>query len=252
LALQATPISPIWSDVRALKTGTREQPKLELLEPVEASAATSPFAAARARRQLTVEEAAKRSGLTRDQVVWLESGRVYAFRTPEDALAAAMLLCAALDVDTHTARELVGLPTLPRPIQRNPRGRLAVIALVVVVALAAAASGYLLRGGSVPGVAGSALPPPATIAVSVWNGAGDRNFTAQIANQVRGLGYAVPTVVPADRFTYTETAVYFGAREHAIAARLAKQLCVPLKQLPTGSSPDSLVVIAGPARLSNC
>jgi transcriptional regulator with XRE-family HTH domain len=240
--------------VRPAKIGTRlPQPALELLEPLETSTAASPFAAARARRQLTVEEVARRSGLTRDQVVWLESGRVYAFRTPADALAATMLLGAALEVDMHTARELVGLPTLPRSIQRNPRGRLAVVALVLATALAAAASGYLLRGGTVPGVSGgSALPPPATIAVPVLNGGGDVNSARRIANAVKELGYAVPRVTAADRFSYPETAVYYGPQAQRIGARLAHQLCVPLKALPRGSTADALVVIAGPSRLSNC
>src|SRR3954468_2078361 len=240
--------------MRPAKTGTRapRQPVLELLEPLEAAPGGSPFAGARARRQLTVEEAARRSGLTRDQVVWLESGRVYAFRTPEDALAAALLLAAALEVDTHTARELVGLPTLPRSIAPNPRGRLFVVALIAVVALAAAASGYVLRGGSVPGRASTALPPPATIAVSVLNGGGDVKYARRLANSVENFGYAVPRVSPADRFTYSETAVYYGSREKRVGARLASQLCVPLKALGSGSTPGALVVIAGPPRLANC
>jgi transcriptional regulator with XRE-family HTH domain len=240
--------------VRPAKTGSREhQPALELLDPVESAPGGSPLAAARARRQLTVEEAARRSGLTRDQVTWLESGRVYAFRTPEDALAATMLLCAALDVDTHTARELVGLPTLHRVLERNPRGRLGVIvALILVTAVVAAASGYFWRTGGLPGTSGTALPPPGAIAVAVWNGGGDINAARLVARRVQGLGYAVPSVRPADNFDYQDTAVYYGSHAGRIAHRLAKQLCVPEKALPPGSSPESVVVIAGPSRISNC
>jgi transcriptional regulator with XRE-family HTH domain len=245
---------PIWTEMRPAKIGTPapHQPVLELLEPLEAAASTSPFAGARARRQLTVEETARRAGLTRDQVVWLESGRVYAFRTPEDALAAALLLAAALEVDMHTARELVGLPTLPRSLAPNPRGRLFVVALIAIVALAAAASGYVLRGGSVPGRTSNALPPPATIAVPVLNGGGDVNYARRIATTVKDFGYAVPRVTPAPKFNYPETAVYYGPHEKRVGARLASQLCVPLKPLGRGSNPDALVVIAGPPRLSNC
>jgi hypothetical protein len=36
----------------------------------------SPLASARLHRRLTIEEVAKRSGLTPDQVEWLEEGRV--------------------------------------------------------------------------------------------------------------------------------------------------------------------------------
>lgn len=240
--------------MRPAKTGSLEHPRLELLEPVEATAGGSPLAGARARRQLTVEEAARRSGLTRDQVVWLESGRVYAFRTPEDALAATMLLCAALDVDMHTARELVGLPTMHRSLERNPRGRLTVIvALIVVTALVAGASGYLWRsGGNLPGATSSTLPPRATIAVPVFNGGSDYNYARRVANRVKALGYAVPSVTPAGNFNYAETAVYYSAGERRIAGRLAGELCVPLEQLPAGSRAHQVVVIAGPARLSNC
>src|SRR4051794_6968426 len=225
--------------MRPAKIGTPapRQPVLELLEPLEAAASTSPFAGARARRQLTVEETARRAGLTRDQVVWLESGRVYAFRTPEDALAAAMLLCAALEIDSHTARELVGLPTLHRVIDRNPRGRLGVIvALIVVTALVAGTSGYLWRsGGALPGtVASNALPPRQTIAVPVFNGGSDYNYARRVAGRVKALGYAVPSVTRAGSFTYKETAVYYSAGGHKIAQRLARELCVPLKVLPGG------------------
>src|SRR3954469_8904736 len=215
--------------MRPAKAGTWQQPALELLEPLEASPTGSPLAGARARKQLTVEEVARRSGLTHDQVVWLESGRVYAFRTPEDALAATMLLCAALEIDTHTARDLAGLPTFPRSIERNPRGRLSVIvALIVVTALVAGASGYLWRsGGSLPGATSTALPPRATIAVAVFNGGSDYNYARGVAGRVKALGYAVPSVTRAGNFNYPETAVYFSAGAHKIAARLSGELCVP-------------------------
>jgi transcriptional regulator with XRE-family HTH domain len=240
--------------VRPARTGSREHPSLELLEPVEGSVSGSPLAAARARRQLTVEEAARRSGLTRDQVTWLETGRVYAFRTPEDALAATMLLCAALDLDTHTARELVGLPTLHRVLERNPRGRLGVIvSLVVVTAIVAAASGYFWRTGALPGTTrGNGLPPRATVAVAVLNGGGDVNYARRVAGRLQTLGYAVPRVAPADAFNHRATDVEYGPGAERVARRLANDLCVPLKALPAGSRANTVVVITGPARLSNC
>jgi transcriptional regulator with XRE-family HTH domain len=243
------------SELRPAKTGSPKQPpRLELLAPVETAAAGgSPLAAARARRQLTVEEAARRSGLTPDQVTWLETGRVYAFRTPEDALTATVLLCAALDIDMHTAREVSGLPTLPRPIQNNPRGRLTLMVVLIVTAITAAGSGYFLRGGG-PGGAGQAgaLPPPSAIAVPVLNGGGDVNYTRRIASTVQTLGYAVPRVERADNFKYGETAVYYGPGAEKIGRRLAAQLCVPLKKLGSGARAGQVLVIAGPPTLSNC
>ena len=52
----------------------------------------SALASARLHRQLTVEEAARRAGLTPDQVQWLEEGRVYRFPSADAALEATLLL----------------------------------------------------------------------------------------------------------------------------------------------------------------
>ena len=237
--------------MRPAQRGTIEHPRLELLAPMDGSPpGASPLAAARARRQLTVEEAARRSGLTPDQVTWLESGRVYAFRTPEDALTATVLLCAALEVDLHTAREVAGLPTLPKPIQRNPRGRLTLVLALAAVMLVALATGWLLRGGG-HGLGAGTLPPPSAVPVLVLNGAGDVNYARRLALQVQTLGYAVPRVAPAGNFRYTETAVYYGPQAKRLGQRLANQLCVPLKKL-SGAREGQVMVITGPATLSNC
>ena len=125
-----------------------------------------------------------------EQVRWLEEGRVYAFRSPEDALAAATLLASGLEIDNHEARELAGLPVLPRPIQRNPRGRLAVIGALAIVGVAAAIMlGYALRGPAGRVLArkspGAALPAPWKIKVVVQNGSGDINYTRRVASQDR-------------------------------------------------------------------
>ncbi|NUT55485.1 MAG: helix-turn-helix domain-containing protein, partial [Thermoleophilia bacterium] len=52
----------------------------------------SALAAARLRRSLTREEAARRAGLTADQVEWLEEGRVYRFPSTDHAIEATLLL----------------------------------------------------------------------------------------------------------------------------------------------------------------
>ena len=77
---------------------------MELVRPIpqpiaqqqEAVHDRSPLASARLHRRLTVEEAAKRAGLTADQVQWLEEGRVYRFPSADAAIQATLLLAAAL------------------------------------------------------------------------------------------------------------------------------------------------------------
>src|SRR5690349_4358166 len=88
------------------------------LEPRE----PSPLASARLRRKLTVDEVAKRAGITQEQVEWLEDGRVYRFPSADDALLAAVLYGTALGIDADEARTLARLPVAPKPA-RYPRSR---------------------------------------------------------------------------------------------------------------------------------
>ena len=98
---------------------------MELVEPLEPIGEESALARARLRRRLTVEETAKRSGLSVEQVRWLEEARVYRFARPDDALSATVLYATAVGIDNREARELAGLPVLPLPAERNPAARLA-------------------------------------------------------------------------------------------------------------------------------
>src|ERR671910_581043 len=129
---------------------------MELVRPIshnqEAVQDRSALASARLHRQLTIEGAAKRAGLTPDQVQWLEEGRVYRFPSPDAAIAATLILAAALEIDRREARELAGLPVPPRPLDVNPAAR-----LVGVAALSAALMG-LVAFVLVPAVGGK---PPA-------------------------------------------------------------------------------------------
>jgi urease beta subunit len=52
-------------------------------------------------------------------------------------------------------------------------------------------------------------------------------------------------VTKANRFDYSETAVYFEPGGEAYGRRLAEQLGVPARPLPGGNKPRRLVVIAG-------
>src|SRR5213592_2956068 len=103
----------------------------------------SPLASARLQRKLTVDEAARRAGLTPEQVEWLEEGRVYRFPHADDALVATVLYATALAIDQDEARSLARLPIEPRP-ERYPRSR--IIGVAAGVALLAALAVALLGG----------------------------------------------------------------------------------------------------------
>src|SRR5262245_40733494 len=93
---------------------------VELVSPIER---TSPLAAARLHRQLTVDEAARRAGLTADEVEWLEDGRVYRFPSADAALVATLLYASSLGIDHREARILAGLPVTAGPGGTAARGR---------------------------------------------------------------------------------------------------------------------------------
>ena len=62
---------------------------MELARTLEPVPTHSPLATVRIRRKLTVEEAAKRAGITADEARWLEQARVYRFRSADAALGLA-------------------------------------------------------------------------------------------------------------------------------------------------------------------
>jgi LytR cell envelope-related transcriptional attenuator len=223
---------------------------MELVEPLEPNGEESALARARLHRQLTVEETAKRSGLSVEEVRWLEEGRVYRFARADDALSATILYASALGIDNREARALAGMPVPDAVVQRDPRPRLVAIgAVVVALAVFAVLLVVPRSGGKHPTVATSAiLPAPWRIPVTVLNGSGDINYTRQVASHVGGYGYTIKKVGRASSFGYPQTAVYFPPRCEDVALRLAKQLGVETKPLPGGSGPCHLFVIVGPAR----
>ena len=219
----------------------------------------SALAGVRVRRKLTVEEAAKRAGLSTDEAQWLEEGRVYRFPSTDDALAACVLYASALEIDRREARQLVGLPVPPRPLDVNPLARLiavaAVAAMISALVVAVTVTHFHL-GSATPAVVvakptkprAPALPPPWKIQVDVLNGSGDINYTRQVASKVGALGYRLGRVAKANRFDYPSTAVYFEPGGHGVAVRLARQLGAGISPLPGGSNPRRLVIIVGPHR----
>jgi hypothetical protein len=237
-------------DVQTMETepiasGLRVPPVAEPLR------ATSPLAAARLQRQLTVEEAARRAGIGADEATWLEDGRVYRFPSADGALLAALLYATALGIDHREARERAGLPVPPLPPHANRRARRALIfgiaaaGIAVVVAVFAGLGPHHSRAAAETAIP---LPAPWRISVRVLNGSGDINYTRQTASRIQALGYRIAFVGRADNFRYTQTAVYFPPGGEEIANRLAHQLGVTLRPLPGGTNARNLVVIVGPAR----
>ncbi len=224
---------------------------MELVQPLDPAGGTSPLAAARLHKGLTVEEAARRAGLSPDEIEWLEAGRVYRFPSTDAAIVATLLYATGLGLDHREARIVAGLPVPPRPVEVARKGRIVVL-IAVAATLGALVSAVVWPRGHAAAptaAAGSQLAPPWKIAVDVLNGGGDINFTRQVASRIGALGYHIERVARANRFDYPQTAVYFEPGGEAIGLRLARQLGVPLKPLPGGANPSRLVVIAGPPRL---
>jgi len=223
---------------------------MELVQPLEPTGEQSPLARARLHRQLTLEETARRAGLSVDQARWLEEGRVYRFPTTDDALVATLLYATALGIENREARELAGLTVPAQPVERNPLPRLLVVGAVLIALTVFATLLFIPRSGGKQSSAepGAILPPPWRIQVSVLNGSGDINYTRQVASRIGAFGYGIKKVTRADSFTYPQTAVYFPPSCEGVATRLAKQLGVTTKPLPGGAGPCQLYVIVGPAR----
>jgi transcriptional regulator with XRE-family HTH domain len=222
---------------------------LEAVAPAD----ESPLAHARLKRQLTIEEAAKRAGVAPEEVHWLEEGRLYRFPTPDRAVLVTLLYATALGVDHREALELAGLPTPPLPA--NPLRRIGAVAAIAALVLAATLAVVLARSSShtKPSTAASAavtLPAPWAINVVVLNGNGDYVWTRQVASRIQALSYKIVKVRKATSFNYPQTEVYYPPGADSIALRLAKQLGVPVQPLPGGKNARRLVVIVGPRKLT--
>ena len=227
---------------------------MELVTELRGKTERPPLAAARLRRQLTVERAAKIARLTPDEISWLEEGRLYRFESSEAAVTALLLYSTALGISRREARQLAGLPVLPRPTLADAKSKTAFgMGLAVVAATVAAAFLVpgLVRGSSPQGTDPSQAGLPATwkISVDVLNGSGDMNYTRRVADRIGSKAYRIERVSRADRFDYPETAVYFHTGGGRIAERLADELQVAAKPLPGRGNPKRLVVVVGPARL---
>src|SRR5438034_4939395 len=164
----------------------RMTPSMELVHPLDPSGEESPLARSRLHRQLTVEETARRAGISVEEVRWLEEGRVYRFPTPDAALVATLLYASALGIDNREARELAGLPVPPLPVERNPIARLVAVGATVVALAVCATLLIVPRSGGkhATPVNTAILPAPWRIPATVLNGSGHINYTRQVASHV--------------------------------------------------------------------
>ena len=232
------------------------------LPPVETDPAPTPgsaLAAARARRRLTVEEAAARADLDPDTVRALEEGRVYRFETPQDAIAAVIVYANGLGISKREARELVGLPVRPRLLERG-RLRRFLAALVFLGAVGAAVwFGVTSSGGAV-----DAAPPAATARPRRPRrqpprspSAGRSRSTSTTARTARERRLAARERDRRSRLPdrrghgrrpaeLPETRVYYPPGGEAVGASAWRdELGVEATALPGGDDPNRLVVIVG-------
>jgi transcriptional regulator with XRE-family HTH domain len=228
---------------------------MEQARTLEAVAAAdeSPLAHARLKRQLTVDEAARRANVAPEELQWLEEGRLYRFASPDRAVLVALLYATALGIDHREALELAGLPTPPLPA--NPMRRFIAFAAVLALVAAGVVAVVLARSGpaekpTAAATSAATLPAPWAIKVVVLNGSGDYVWTRQVASRVQALSYRVVKVGKASTFNYPQTQVYYPPGAEAIAIRLAKQLQVPIQPLPGGLDQRRLVVIVGPEKIA--
>jgi transcriptional regulator with XRE-family HTH domain len=213
----------------------------------------SPLGAARIRRRLTVDEVAARAELDPELVSALEEGRIYRFRSVQEAMSAALLYATALGIDEREARRLAGRPVGRRLVEAWSLRR-----WTAALAFAAACLALVWFGvrpelsppaeraaRAVAAVADENLPQPWEIEVHVFNGTRRANAATRVADEVAGLAYRIGTVANATRSDYPETRVYYPPGGEAIAERLARELGVGTAALPGGKDPRRLIVIVG-------
>ena len=227
---------------------------LELAHTLDAVPQHSPLADAREQRELSIKQVAYKSGLSEEEIEWLEEGRIYRFPSQNAALLAAVVYATAVGIDRYEARRLAGLPVSER-LRVNARARLVVVgavaallsALVVMVAVPGLHP-TRTQTRTVEAIPNANLPAPWKLKITVENGNGDITWTRQVASRIGGMGYTIVNVGRADRFTYPRTTVYNAPGENAVGLRLARQLQVD-SQVGPGLKTHQLLVVVGPKTL---
>ena len=212
--------------------------------------------AARARRRLSVDQAADRASMDPDAVRALEEGRLHRFPSLQDAVAAATVYAASLGISERETKRLAGLPVRPRLLQTWSIRRLGAAAafgasagllawFVLVPRLDNEGAPPLPTAAPAPIVPTPALPERWEIRVDVLNGSKAAGAATRLANKVAGLAYRVGEVSNAPRRDYRISRVYFPPGADAIAERLGGELGIGTAALPGGKNPLRLYVIIG-------
>ena len=222
---------------------------LELAHPLDAVPQPSPLAAARERRDLTVKQVAYRSGLSEEEIEWLEDGRLYRFPSQSAAALAVVLYSTGLGIDRYEARRLAGLP-VTGSFRVNARARLIVVGAVAallsaLVVMVLTPNLRVTQTRTVEAIPNANLLPPWKLKVTVENGNGDITWTRSVASRIGAMGYTISKVGRADRFDYSTSTVYYGRAGRGVGLRLARQLRVAAQEAP-GLGRRQLLVIVGP------
>ena len=227
---------------------------LELSHPLDAVPEPSPLADARERHGLSVTQVAYRTGLSEQEIEWLEDGRLYRFPSQNQAVLSAVVYATAVGIDRSEARRLAGLP-VSSTVRVNAKVRLIVVGAMAALLSALAVMVLtpnlrITRTRTVEAIPNANLVPPWKLQVTVENGIGDITWTREVASRIGAMGYTIAKVGRADRFDYPSSTVYYGTGGKDVGVRLARQLGVGVQQAP-GLADRQLLVIVGPKTVAS-
>jgi len=227
---------------------------LELSHPLDAVPEPSPLADARERHGLSITQVAYRTGLSEQEIEWLEEGRLYRFPSQNQAVLSAVVYATAVGIDRSEARRLAGLP-VSSTVRVNAKVRFIVVGAMAALLSALAVMVLtpnlrITRTRTVEAIPNANLVPPWKLQVTVENGIGDITWTREVASRIGAMGYTIAKVGRADRFDYPSSTVYYGTGGKEVGVRLARQLGVDVQQAP-GLADRQLLVIVGPKTVAS-
>ena len=176
------------------RRGSRMTQAWSSSSPLEPTGEESPLARARLHRQLTIEETARRAGLTAGGSA-LARGRTRLPLPDAGRRADRDRSCTPRRSGSTTAKRASspGCPSHRSRSSANPLPRLLVIGARRDRARrlrGAAPHPALRRKADAARPPSAILPPPWRIQVTVLNGSGDINYTRQVASRIGAFGYS--------------------------------------------------------------